>query len=79
VPRSCTETTISDLLNDPLTQAVMRADRVDPRALRHMLGAVAAEIQSPARAPDYKPHWFAPPGGRAGIGRWFRSQLCEAC
>lgn len=36
--------TVDELLADGLIQAVMRADRVDPRALKTMLGGVASRI-----------------------------------
>jgi hypothetical protein len=39
--------TIDSLLADPLIQSVMRADRVDPRALRTMLTRVAANRPEP--------------------------------
>ena len=74
--RSCGDPTIHELLDDPLTRAVMQADRVDPLALRQMLGSVALAIESAAR-----PSRNLSRGGprRSGIGRWFRSQLCGAC
>ena len=34
------------LLNDPVTQAVMHADRVDGAALRRMLSAVATDVNA---------------------------------
>jgi hypothetical protein len=39
--------TIDSLLADPLIQSVMRADRVDPLALRTMLTRVAANRREP--------------------------------
>jgi hypothetical protein len=36
--------TIDDLLGDSLIQAVMRADRVEPRALKVMLTGVGAKV-----------------------------------
>jgi hypothetical protein len=36
--------TLYELLSDPLTQAVMKADRVDPAKLKAMLRSVAREI-----------------------------------
>jgi hypothetical protein len=36
--------TIDDLLGDPLTHAVMQADRVDPRELAAMLRALAPGV-----------------------------------
>jgi hypothetical protein len=79
MPKSCGDLTIQELLDDPLTEAVMRADRVDPLALRRMLGTVAMEVQSPARQVDYEPHWQNFPPARLGVGQWVRSQLCGAC
>jgi hypothetical protein len=83
MPSSCNEPTIHDLLSDPLTQAVMQADRVDPLALKRMLGSVAVEIQSAGRQGDYVSHWqkaaIAQPAGGLGVGQWFRAQICGAC
>ena len=80
MPGSCGEPTIHDLLNDPLTQAVMQADRVDPLALRKMLGSVALEIERTDRQADYQPRWQNAPlavaAGGSGIGQWLRSQVC---
>jgi hypothetical protein len=45
----CAEFTIGDLLADPLTGALMRADRVNVSELEILLGSVASRIQ--ARAP----------------------------
>ena len=83
MPNSCVEPTIHDLLNDPLTNMVMRADGVDPLALRRMLGSVALEIERTGRHADYQPQWRnAPPAvaaGSSGVGGWFRTQICGAC
>jgi hypothetical protein len=38
------EPTLDELLGDPMTQALMHADRVDPRALAAVLRSVAREI-----------------------------------
>ena len=80
---SCADPTIHDLLNDPITQMVMQADRVDPLALRQMLGSVALEIESAGRQADYQPRWQHAPlavaAGGSGIGQWVRSQFCGAC
>jgi len=38
------ELTIDDLLGDPLTHAIMKADRVDPSELEAMVRALAARI-----------------------------------
>jgi hypothetical protein len=39
------ELTLTELLDDPLTRAVMAADRVDPAALKATLSAVARTLQ----------------------------------
>src|ERR1700740_1830092 len=46
----CAEFTIGDLLSDPLTGALMRADRVDVSELEILLGFVASRIQAQAPA-----------------------------
>jgi hypothetical protein len=38
------EPTIAELLRDPMTQALMHADRVDPLELANMLASVAREL-----------------------------------
>ena len=43
--------TLDELLGDPITQAVMIADRVDPRALAAMLRSMAREIGGRPGAP----------------------------
>ena len=49
----CAEFTIGDLLADPLTGALMRADRVNVSELEILLGSVACRIQAAgARATD---------------------------
>ena len=42
-------TTIDDLLGDSLIQAVMRADRVDPQALRTLLAGAATRVARSGR------------------------------
>jgi len=79
MPKSCGDPTIHELLDDPLTQAVMRADRVDPLALRRILERVALEVQDPARQPDYEPRWLAAAFAQARIAQWARSQHCGEC
>lgn len=39
------ELTLTALLDDPMTRAVMAADRVDPAALKPVLSAVARKLQ----------------------------------
>ena len=46
----CAEFTIGDLLADPLTGALMRADRVNVSELEILLGSVACRIQAQAPA-----------------------------
>jgi hypothetical protein len=45
--------TIDDLLGDSLIQAVMRADRVEPRALRTMLTGVGARVTASRQEPKF--------------------------
>jgi hypothetical protein len=82
MPVSC-EPTIYELLNDPLIKIVMQADRVDPLALRRMLGSVALEIEHTGRQADYQPQWRHAPTAVAasgsGLGQWVRDQFCGAC
>ena len=47
--KACAELTIGDLLADPLTGALMRADRVDMDDFREMLRSVSRRLQA-ARA-----------------------------
>ena len=82
MPTHCYEPTIQELLNDPLTRAVMKADSVDPQALRRMLGSVALEIERPDRQADYQPRSRYAPlavvAGRSGLDR-LRAHFCGAC
>jgi hypothetical protein len=48
--KACAELTIGDLLADPLTGALMRADRVDMDGFHEMLRSVTLRLQT-ARAP----------------------------
>jgi hypothetical protein len=41
----CRELTLADLLADPMTLAVMAADRVDPAALKACLVGLARRLQ----------------------------------
>jgi hypothetical protein len=43
------EPTLDELLGDPMTQALMNADRVDPLALAAVLRSVAREIAGRSR------------------------------
>ena len=82
MPAFC-EPTIHDFLNDPLTRTVMQADRVDPLALRRMLGSVALEIERTGRQADYQPRRHNGPlavaAGGSGLEQWVRSLFCGAC
>jgi hypothetical protein len=40
------EPTVDELMNDPMVEAVMRADRVDTRRLKAMLNRVAGELDA---------------------------------
>jgi hypothetical protein len=46
----CTDLRIDALLNDPMTQAAMRADRVDPSKLKATLLSVAIDRHRDERA-----------------------------
>jgi hypothetical protein len=48
------ELTIDDLLRDPLTHAIMKADRVDPSELEAMLRALATRIAHLAGRPNVR-------------------------
>ena len=75
---SCGEPTLEQLLDDPLTQAVMRADRVNPYAVRRMLNSVALDLQS--RAPSNQElSWQAAAFERGNVAQWLRSPSCAEC
>jgi hypothetical protein len=44
------EPTLDELLGDPITQAIMRADRVDPAELEAMLRSLARAVAGRSRA-----------------------------
>jgi len=46
------ELTIDELLSDPVTRAVMKADRVDPLALEAMLRSMAGTIEQGSDRPN---------------------------
>ena len=48
--RCCGDITLSDALSDPIVQAVMQADKVDPAALEADLLAIARVLESPPTA-----------------------------
>jgi hypothetical protein len=45
---ACKDATIDDLMRDALIGAMMRADRVEPQALRGLLAEAAARLARPA-------------------------------
>ena len=51
------EPPLSQMLEDPLTQALMASDGVDPRDLRELLTAARRRIAAAAPAPAGRP-WF---------------------
>jgi hypothetical protein len=59
--------TIDELLRDPLTRALMRADRVDPSTLEAALRSVAQASLRPTTAPladegvPFDPSWAGAP------------------
>jgi hypothetical protein len=80
--------TIDELLADGLIQAVMRADQVDPHALRTLLGGVADRVAARRDgAPQPAGPSFAPPhlewrphSGRADAPARARpAAIAEAC
>jgi hypothetical protein len=64
-PRDGNGTTIDDLLADSLIQTVMRADRVEPQALKTLLNGVAGRIAARRRevAPRHAGLVFVNPAG----------------
>jgi hypothetical protein len=52
------EPTLQELLSDPIIQAVMRADSVDPGRLADMLGWIADELQANVPTPVPNPGHF---------------------
>jgi hypothetical protein len=44
--RWCGELTVPEILSDPIVQAVMEADRVDPRALEVQLQTIANQLSA---------------------------------
>jgi hypothetical protein len=66
--RSYDELTIDELLSDPVTHAVMKADGVDPSALAAMLRAMAGTMEQ----------GFDRPNGSAVAGDGARSPCVSA-
>jgi hypothetical protein len=52
------EPTLQEMLSDPIVQAVMRADSVDPGRLADMLGWIADELQANVPTPVPNPAYF---------------------
>ena len=52
------EPTLQEMLSDPIVQAVMRADSVDPGRLADMLGWIADELQANVPTPVPNPGYF---------------------
>jgi hypothetical protein len=66
--------TIDDLMHDPVTRALMKADRVDPSALEAMLRALAPRIAHAAgRSNDDAPDVASIPFDRNAVSRFLRS------
>jgi len=75
---SCSEPTLEQLLEDPLTQAVMRADRINPHAVRRMLASVSLDLES--RAPSNQElSWQAAAFERGNVAQWLRTPSCLGC
>jgi hypothetical protein len=71
--RSHDELTIDELLSDPVTRAVMKADRVDPSALAAMLRSMARTMEQGFDGSNS--FAFAGDGARSGcVGSRFRNQ-----
>jgi hypothetical protein len=51
----CKEPTIGELLTDPLTRALMKADHVDPQALEQMLHSVTERFSVAGRVATQPP------------------------
>jgi hypothetical protein len=49
------EPTLQEILSDPIVEAVMRADSVDPGRLTDMLGWIADELQANVPTPFPRP------------------------
>jgi hypothetical protein len=66
--------TLDDLLGDPMTHAVMKADRVDPSELEAMLRALAPRIALPAGRTTGDAHdGERVPSDRQAVGRFLRA------
>jgi hypothetical protein len=72
--RSYDDPTIDDLLGDPMTRAIMKADGVDPSALEAMLRALAPRVARAAgRSNDGSLHGEPAPFDRNAVSRFLRS------
>jgi hypothetical protein len=69
--------TLSELLDDPMTQAVMKADRVDRSELEAMLRALAPRVADAAgRSNDNVSQLECAPSDRKAVGRFLHS-MCR--
>jgi hypothetical protein len=71
--KSHDDLTIDELLDDPLTLAVMQADRVDPSELRAMLHALAPLVARPAGRSSAGDLAARCASGHRAFGRFLRS------
>jgi hypothetical protein len=72
--KSHDDPTIDDLLDDPMTRAIMQADRVDPSELKAMLRALAPLVARAAgRSIDGDPDGESAPSDRNAVARLLRS------
>ena len=77
----CTDLTVDQLLNDPMTLLVMRADGVDPASLKTMLAGQAIRLRraSGAAAPAFgADSAFSVSGGPAFIAASAPYDSCRA-
>jgi hypothetical protein len=65
--------TIDELLDDPMTQAIMQADRVDRSALEAMLRALASLLAHPAERTNDGDLALERASARKAFGRFLRS------
>jgi hypothetical protein len=68
--------TIDDLLGDPMTLTIMKADRVDPSELEAMLRALAPHVaRATGRSSDDALDVECAPFDRNAVGRFLRSMF----
>jgi hypothetical protein len=71
---ACHHLSIDDLLGDPMTHAIMQADRVDPAELEAMLRALAARgARGAGRSSHDALDRECAPQARDAVGRFLRS------